>query len=114
MNHSFKKPIKTCLLTLTSLLTLAVAQTQAQDTRGDSPNIVTGIVVSNSNVDVGEQFVFKDYKLQISGLHAPHGENLLSFKNVTDVSTNGAAKQFANSSQQALQEFSNNISTKSH
>jgi len=75
MTRSFKKPIGICLLTLTSMLTLAIAQAQARDASGGLQNVVTEIVVSNSNVDVGEQFVFKDYNLQ---------------------------------------EFSNNISTKSH
>jgi len=113
VKQPIKKAIKPSLLTLTltSILMLGVVtQAQVQGASGDPPNIVAEIVVSNSNVDVGEQFVFKDYSLQISGLTVPRVGNLLSFQNLTGLDTNGAD----NSSQQALQEFGNNISTKSH
>jgi len=111
VKQPIKKAIKSSLLTLTSILMLGVvAQAQVQGASGDPPNIAAETAVFNSNVDVGEQFVFKDYNLQISGLTAPRVRNLLSFQNLTGLDTNGAA----NSSQQALHEFSNNISTKSH
>jgi len=112
MTRSLKKPVGVCLLTLTSLLTLAIAQAQTRDASGGSPNVVTEIVVSNSNVDVGEQFVFKDYNLHISGL--PADTWLAHVCNVCLNSGTDYKSAPATGSQRALQEFSNNISTKSH